>query len=77
MLGTLRMDVDECIEAYKTLFESVFGQKKRHFKWNLRGNVQSIFSSKALELAIKEVVIKSGRKADAKFNEGVGHDCKV
>ncbi|RDL41527.1 Uncharacterized protein BP5553_01506 [Venustampulla echinocandica] len=62
MLGTLGMDVDECIKAYDTLFEL---------------DVKSAFSSKALRSAVTEIVTKSGRKPDAKFNEGIDHKCKT
>lgn len=77
MLGTLGMDVDECIKAYDTLFEQVFGKKKSFLPTNWRLDVKSAFSSKALRSAVTEIVTKSGRKPDAKFNEGIDHKCKT
>jgi hypothetical protein len=77
MLGTLGMDVDECIKAYDTLFEQVFGKKKSLLPANLMLHVKSAFSSKALRSAVTEIVTKSGRKPDAVFNEGIDHKCKT
>ena len=77
MLGTLGMDVDECIEAYDTLFEQVFGKKKSFLPTNWRLDVKSAFSSKALRSAVTEIVTRSGRKSDAKFNEGIDYKCKT
>jgi hypothetical protein len=77
MLGTLGMDVDECTKAYDTLFEQVFGKKKSSLLINWRLDVKSAFSSKALRLAVTEIVTKSGRKPDEKFNEGIDHKCKT
>ncbi len=56
MLGRLEMDVDECIDAYLSLIKSVFEKKKRIFAISWTGNIQSRFSSKVLESAIKKVI---------------------
>jgi hypothetical protein len=56
MLGRLRMDIDECIDAYVDLFDRVF-KKKRH-PVTFRGKIQDRFDTKEQEDAIKEIVFQ-------------------
>lgn len=62
MLGRLQMTVDDCIDAYISLFDKVF-QKQRH-RVTIKGNVQGRFDTDALERAIKEIVARQGLKED-------------
>jgi hypothetical protein len=63
MLGRLEMDVEECIEAYKALMETVFEKKQRLLPVGLRGVIKSKFSSRLLEKAIKSVIEGCGEVA--------------
>ena len=61
MLGRLRMSVDECLNAYKTLAESAFTPKKDFFL-HPPARPTGAFSATALEEAIKSVVVEQCRK---------------
>ena len=56
MLGRLRMDVDQCIEAYIALSDPVF--KKRHFAVGLTGQTHECFDSDELATSIKDVLVQ-------------------
>ncbi|RDW75382.1 hypothetical protein BP6252_06524 [Coleophoma cylindrospora] len=78
MLGRLGMDVDECIKAYDTMFEHVFGKKKHRLPINWGLEVKPAFSAEALKSAITQLITKKGgRKEDEQFNRGVNHKCKT
>ena len=78
MLGRLKMDIRECIDAYIQLSESVF-QPKRSLndiirRWKGRGK----FNSEKLTKAIREITEKAGQNADAKLLEDdFDPKCKV
>lgn len=63
MLGRLGMDVDECIEAYSDLAETVFRKKLASFQ--LKGKVQSRFNSAKLEAAV--IKIKHGGASETQL----------
>ncbi|OQU97004.1 NACHT domain-containing protein [Cladophialophora immunda] len=67
MLGRLRMDVDQCIEAYKILSPAIF--TKLHHRVNVHGRIQGRFDHGALERGIKEILIKHGFAKDELFKE--------
>jgi hypothetical protein len=71
MLGRLRMSVGECIEEYIKLSSDVF-QKTRVSPLDFFINVQARYSSKKLQTAIEEVVVRRlkdiPRKGDVKRN---------
>ncbi|KAL6244844.1 hypothetical protein RBB50_008372 [Rhinocladiella similis] len=67
MLGRLEMEVDECIDAYKELMQTVFEKKKNRFAIGIFGQIKSRFSSKALEKAVKAVIKKRGIPVDESF----------
>lgn len=75
MLGRLGMDVDDCIEQYISMFETVFGHKAHSIPVNLKGEIKSKFSSDVLRTAFTKVVTKCGLAADTKFNDGEKRDC--
>ena len=54
-LGRLRMDIDQCIDAYVNMFDQVF--KKKRLPVTIRGRIQDRFDTQALEKAIKKVVV--------------------
>lgn len=56
MLGRLEMDIDECIQAYKTTMKTVFEKKRNVLSLSFSGKVKAKFSSKALEVAIRQVI---------------------
>ena len=76
MLGRLRMSIRDCIDAYIRLSDKVF--KKIHYSpvsW--RGRAQGRFDHKALETAIKDVVISAGLKEDALLKDDRPDSCKL
>ncbi|KAF2196381.1 phospholipase, patatin family protein [Delitschia confertaspora ATCC 74209] len=77
MLGRLEMDVDQCITAYSSLAEAVFGKKLSSIPFNLKGKVKSRFDSAKLESAIQEVVKESGVSESDLFNDGTERRCKT
>jgi hypothetical protein len=77
MLGHLKMDVDECIEAYAGMFKKVFNKKKHTLPITLRGKVQGKFDSDALKKAITEIVEAKGFAAPDLFNGINEEKCHV
>ncbi|PVH75974.1 phospholipase, patatin family protein [Cadophora sp. DSE1049] len=74
MLGRLEMDVDECIEEYTSMFETIFG--KKGLPVNLWGKIKGRFDSTVLEQCIKGILKKRGLAEDALLNDG-NERCKV
>ena len=74
MLGRLRMTVDECIDAYTTLSDSVF-EKKSH-RVTIRGKLQGRFDGAELERAVKTIVVNRGLGEDALLKDP-DSPCKV
>lgn len=63
------MDVNECIDAYRSLMKTVFEKKKSGFAVSFRGTIKARFSSKALEAAIKQVIgSRDGVSVDDAFH---------
>lgn len=77
MLGRLEMDVDECIEAYSQLAESVFHGKLHQFPANFRGNIQPRFDTAKLETAIKKVISKRNMSDTELLDNGETRGCHV
>ncbi len=75
MLGRLQMTVDECIDAYVSLSDTIF-QKRRH-RITIKGHVQGRFDSDELEKAIKEIVIRKGLEENALLQDSRDAKCKV
>ena len=63
MLGRLKMDVDECIDAYNKLSSQAF-TRKALFPIDKHGNIKERFDSKQLELALKGAVMDRGYDQD-------------
>jgi hypothetical protein len=55
MLGRLRMPVEDCIERYPKLAQSVFGKKRSFFNYN-RLSTSAKYDSTELETAIRAIV---------------------
>ncbi|GFF30788.1 calcium-independent phospholipase A2-gamma [Aspergillus udagawae] len=64
MLGRLKMDVDQCIDAYVRLSRQAF-TRKNYIPVTLRGNFRARFNTKKLEQALKTVVVEQGLDEDA------------
>ncbi|KAJ5732391.1 Acyl transferase/acyl hydrolase/lysophospholipase, partial [Penicillium malachiteum] len=77
MLGRLEMDVDECIEAYRALMESVFSDKTRKIALDWSGNVKAQYDSQKLRAAIEHVIVSAGVSPDALMNDGNSRRCRV
>jgi patatin-like phospholipase/acyl hydrolase len=78
MLGRLEMDVDECIDAYRKLTETIFKSKKNRMGLSLKGDVSARFSSETLRDAIKTVVNETNRFTDTDpFNDQQSRSCRV
>ena len=58
MLGRLKMTVDECIDAYVGLAQSIFTKLQHRVKIN--GKMQGRFDSDALETCVKAIIKKCG-----------------
>ncbi|ORY62120.1 acyl transferase/acyl hydrolase/lysophospholipase [Pseudomassariella vexata] len=80
MLGRLRMSVQECIDAYQSISETVFQPKRSRLNvlgkgkdlWTLEG----AFDADELAKAMRDIVVKTGEAADAKMLE-TDPTCKV
>ncbi len=71
MLGRLKMDVDECICAYTSMFERIFKKQKHKFAvnhWANFGSLQNRFDSELLRDSIKEIVESQGVCETERFN---------
>ena len=80
MLGRLSMDVDECIESYTQLSESIFSKKESRLGLGIKGNLKARFSSQKLREAIEAVLKKKGFALDEPFNDkqtGTSRSCRV
>ncbi|KAJ5592025.1 Acyl transferase/acyl hydrolase/lysophospholipase [Penicillium hispanicum] len=77
MLGRLEMDVDECIESYRELMESVFSDRSRTVFVDWSGNVKAQYDSNKLRAAIEHVITRAGHSPDELLNDGKPRHCKV
>jgi patatin-like phospholipase/acyl hydrolase len=75
MLGRLQMTLDECIEAYTSLSDSVF-EKKAH-RFTIQGKLQGRFDTAALEHAIKQILMNCGLDKDSLLKDSPDVHCKV
>jgi hypothetical protein len=75
MLGRLKMNIDECIDAYLSLSDSIF-EKKRH-RVTVKGKIQGRFDSEELTRVVKEVVKRQGLEEDALLKDSSETGCKV
>lgn len=75
MLGRLKMNINECIDAYLSLSDRIF-QKKRH-RVKINGNIQGRFDSEELARAVKEVIAAQGLQDDTLLKDISENTCKV
>ncbi|ODM22497.1 hypothetical protein SI65_00085 [Aspergillus cristatus] len=64
MLGRLKMDVNECIDAYNTLATQAF-TRKAYLPITITGKVRERFESKQLEAALKKAIADRLHDQDA------------
>lgn len=77
MLGRLEMDVDQCIEAYNELSETVFGEKLNRIPMSWRAKTVPRFDSAKLEQAVRKVLRQVGEEEDALFDDKKERSCKT
>lgn len=75
MLGRLKMSIEECIDAYLSIMDSVF-QKKRH-RVTVKGKIQGRFDSDELARAARKVITNRGYPEDALLQDTADASCKV
>ncbi|KAF8856400.1 FabD/lysophospholipase-like protein [Acephala macrosclerotiorum] len=74
MLGRLEMDVDDCIEAYTSMFQTIFG--KKGLPVNMWGKIKGRFDSTVLEECIRKILKGRGLSDAEPLNDGKER-CKV
>jgi len=74
MLGRLEMDVDDCIEAYTSMFQTIFG--KKGLPVNMWGKIKGRFDSTVLEECIRKILKQRGLSDIEPLNDGKER-CKV
>lgn len=74
MLGRLEMDVDECIDAYTSMFETIFG--KRGLPINIFGKIKGRFDSIVLEECVVHILKQLKLSETEPLNDGKDR-CKV
>lgn len=74
MLGRLEMDVDECIEAYASMFETIFS--KKGLPVNMWGKIKGRFDSSILKDCIRKILTERGLSEGELLNDGKER-CKV
>lgn len=74
MLGRLEMDVDDCIEAYTSMFKTIFG--KKGLPVNMWGNIKGRFDSTVLEDCIRRILKERGLSETELLDDGKDR-CKV
>lgn len=75
MLGRLRMDVDQCIEAYGVLSEKVFDKHGLPVNW--KGKVKGRFDAAKLRAAIEATLKDRDIPSDEKLLHSDDGACKV
>ncbi|KAF7512509.1 hypothetical protein GJ744_001444 [Endocarpon pusillum] len=75
MLGRLRMDIDECINAYMELCNRIFTKKKTLL--NIKGKIQGRFDTKVLEEGIKKIVRDKTGSEDTLLRDDPNAPCKT
>lgn len=78
MLGRLRMTIPECIEIFKHISKSVFGDNPGIFRRLVKQIAgRPFFNAQALEKAIKDLLTARGIDLDTLFKESDDPKCKV
>lgn len=79
MLGRLEMSVDQCIEAFTGMMETIFNPKdKKALPFKLRnGKIQPRYVTEHLEKAIREIIKNSEYPSDALFRGSKKSSCKT
>jgi len=75
MLGRLEMDVDECINAYTSMFKRIFG--KKGLSVSILGKIKGRFDSMVLEDCVKEILKERQLSPIEPFNDEKDRTCKV
>lgn len=74
MLGRLEMDIDECIDAYTSMFQTIFATKGPPI--SILGNIKGRFDSAVFEKCIGKILNERGLSDTELFNDGKER-CKV
>jgi hypothetical protein len=74
MLGRLEMDIDDCIKAYTSMFQTVFTTRGRPI--SILGKIKGRFDSAVFEKCIGEILKERGLSDAELFNDGKER-CKV
>ena len=77
MLGRLEMNVDECIECYKSLADDVFSTPLHTFPVGMNGKIRSKFDAEKLERSIRDVMARKDVSENALFDDGVERKCRT
>lgn len=76
MLGRMKMDVEQCMQAYTDLADEVF-LPKHTLPINPFGKVQARFDAKALEDAVKKYLNKLSLSEESLLQDATPAACKV
>lgn len=68
------MDVDDCIKAYTSMFQTIFG--KKGLPINIWGKVKGRFDSTVLEGCVRKILEEGGLPDVEPLNDGKER-CKV
>ena len=77
MLGRLGMSVDECIEAYEELMESIFGSKAHWKPVSRSANINATYDSQKIKQKIESVLRQRDIAPESLFNDGNRRNCRV
>lgn len=72
MLGRLRMDLDECIEAYQQLGARVFRNRKTSIPISVFGQLKARYSHEAFTASAKEIIARQGLYEEDLLQENPG-----
>jgi hypothetical protein len=80
MIGRLKMDVDEAIQAYLKFSSEIFGVRLHQLPASLTGAIQPRYNSTKLRDAIATIVAAhidydGGENKDAVLNDGAERGC--
>ncbi|KAI9892414.1 MAG: hypothetical protein M1814_001371 [Vezdaea aestivalis] len=75
MLGRLKMDVQECMDAYVDMSDQIF--QKKHNRVSVRGKFQGRFDSDELERCIKKIIRDHGFDENELLKDLPDASCKV
>ena len=77
MLGRLGMSVDECIQAYEELMESIFGSKAHWKSVSRSANINARYDSQKIKQKIESVLRQHDIAPESLFNDGNRRNCRV